>query len=218
MLLRALIVLLLMVNLGVAAWWGLHAPAPPQPAAELPAGVARLQLLREAPPRPVVPALPASARCFSVGPFATPDAARAAQARQQPELLRLRAREAEAPVVAWRVFLPPQSSVAEAQAIAAQLAAVGIRDVAVVTTGEERNGVALGRYASRDLAQRRQAALQAAGFAALLAPAEGGERQWWLDVAAGETFDDAATARELATPPAQPIDCAALRGAGATAG
>ena len=218
MLLRALIVLLLMVNLGVAGWWAFHAPPPPPSAAEVPAGVARLQLLREAPPRPVVPALAASARCFSLGPFTTPDAARAAQARLQHALLRLRAREAQAPVAAWRVFLPPQASLADAQGVAGQLAAVGIRDVAVVTTGDQRNGVALGRYDSHDLAQRRQAALQAAGFAAQLAPAEGGERQWWLDVAAGEAFDADAAARDLATPTAQPLDCAALRGAGPTAG
>ena len=47
MLVRALIVLLTALNLGVAAWW-IARPAPPPPAEEkLPLGVARLQLLDE---------------------------------------------------------------------------------------------------------------------------------------------------------------------------
>lgn len=47
MLVRALLVLLLMLNLGVTAWWGLRAPvAPPTPDAPS-LGIARLQLLSE---------------------------------------------------------------------------------------------------------------------------------------------------------------------------
>ncbi|SDZ03036.1 Sporulation related domain-containing protein [Lysobacter sp. yr284] len=47
MLIRALIVLLAALNIGVAAWW-IARPAPPAPAAEtLPLGVARLQLVDE---------------------------------------------------------------------------------------------------------------------------------------------------------------------------
>ena len=49
MLARALIVLLVVLNLGVAAWWmARDEAAPARAAVELPAGVARLQLLREA--------------------------------------------------------------------------------------------------------------------------------------------------------------------------
>ena len=54
--LRALIVLLVVINLGVAAWWAARAPAPAAPVAEAPAGVPRLQLLREAPRRALPPA------------------------------------------------------------------------------------------------------------------------------------------------------------------
>lgn len=57
MLLRALVVLLLVLNLGVAAWWALRAPPPPPPALVQPPGVARLQLVSEA--RPPAPASPA---------------------------------------------------------------------------------------------------------------------------------------------------------------
>lgn len=47
MLIRALIVLLLVLNLGVAAWWHWSTPATPTAGVELPPHVARLQLVRE---------------------------------------------------------------------------------------------------------------------------------------------------------------------------
>ncbi|MFE0502306.1 SPOR domain-containing protein [Lysobacter soli] len=105
MLARALVVLLLVLNLGVAAWWTLRAPPAAAPDFVPPADVARLQLVSEtkkaanapaprvapttapaapaiAPPAPSIPAaiaVPASAasnaRCYSIGPFANSAAA-----------------------------------------------------------------------------------------------------------------------------------------------
>lgn len=61
MLVRALIVLLTALNLGVAAWW-IARPEPPPPAEEtLPPGVMRLQLLDEG-KRAAAPAVPADAK------------------------------------------------------------------------------------------------------------------------------------------------------------
>ena len=58
---RALLVLLVMLNLGVALWWLLR-PAPPTPPAQAqPAGVPRLQLLEERAAAPVPPAAPTPA-------------------------------------------------------------------------------------------------------------------------------------------------------------
>ena len=57
MLVRALVVLLLVLNVGVAAWWTLRTPPAPPSAVETPLGVAKLRLVREvrAPaPAPVV--------------------------------------------------------------------------------------------------------------------------------------------------------------------
>jgi hypothetical protein len=84
MLVRALLVLLLMLNLGVTAWWGLRTPpASPAPAAS-PLGVARLQLLaeRDAPTRPAAqPAAPnPSAAALRDATAAAPSAAAATPA------------------------------------------------------------------------------------------------------------------------------------------
>jgi hypothetical protein len=75
MLARALVVLLLVLNLGVAAWWTLRAPPPVAPAFVPPADVAQLQLVSEK--RPVSSAAPVPAAAPSAPPVSpsTPPAA-----------------------------------------------------------------------------------------------------------------------------------------------
>ena len=59
MIARVLIVVLAMLNLGAALWWGLHRPAAADAATALPPGVARLQLWREVSAQaPMLPAEP----------------------------------------------------------------------------------------------------------------------------------------------------------------
>jgi len=85
MLARALVVLLLVLNLGVAAWWTLRAPPTSAPAFVPPADVARLQLAGER--RPTPSALPATAAATPPAPSAstvTPPAAPAIAATTPP--------------------------------------------------------------------------------------------------------------------------------------
>lgn len=226
MILRALIVLLVVINLGVAAWWAARAPVPPTPEAEAPAGVPRLQLLHEAPrtavrrapPRADTGALPADApagtaptQCFSFGPFPTPAALRRAHERVQSQSLQARVRQvANGQPSGWRVFAPPLPSRAEAQALAARITAAGFDDLLVMADGGEANAIALGRYRNEDAARRRQAALQAAGFTVEVAPLGGVTSQGWIDVAAGPVFDSARVAQDIAAAQVRPLDCASL--------
>jgi len=76
MLARALVVLLLVLNFGVAAWWTLRAPPAPAPAFVPPTDVARLQLVSETRPAPSrTPAPAAMTPPASTAPTATPPAA-----------------------------------------------------------------------------------------------------------------------------------------------
>lgn len=223
---RALIVLLLVLNLGVAAWWALQpAPSPPR-AAEQPSGVPRLQLLDEVPPhaRPAstvaAPAPEPTAtttqavveRCLAFGPFADASTLANARATLQPQVTQLRVREAQTvPTHGWRVWLPPLADRAAAQAAAAGIAAAGFQDYYIVPGGDEANSIALGRYGNEDAAQRRQAALQAAGFPvqaqALGATSIGN----WLDVVTIMAFDAEITRSKIGAPQVRPLDCAKLR-------
>jgi hypothetical protein len=215
MFLRALIVLLLVVNLGVAAWWATRDAPPPPPGPSQPAGVPRLQLLREAPRRAPARAVAdtsaaASMQCLRFGPYASPAALRRAHARLQGRVPMLRAREiASGTPEGWSVFMPPQPSVAAAEALVARMAAAGVEDLVVLREGAQANGVALGRYSSEASAQRRRDALATAGFQAQLAPI-GVDATGWIDVGATASFDAARTAQEIGAATHAPIDCATL--------
>lgn len=235
MLIRALIVLLIVLNLGAAAWWiSRPEPLPPAPPAQ-PAGVARLQLLSEsgktaaarpqpptpAPSAPVVavptatavaePATPA--QCFSVGPFAGEAAARSAAARLGRQVSRSNPRENPGKAAqGYNVVLPPQADREAAQALAQRIGAAGFDDYLVVNSGAQINGIALGRYRSREGAERRQSALRAAGFDAQLQPVGNeGAAQWWLDVAAAAGVTASALRSAAGAVQSRSLDCALLR-------
>ena len=235
MLIRALIVLLIALNLGAAAWW-ITRPAPTPVAPPLQAkGIARLQLLSERKPAPVLAAVPVlaaaptdalpteaaaavvapavAAQCFTLGPFVDAASANAASTKLASQATRQRARETAGRAAnGYQVTLPPSADRAAAQALAQRIGAAGFEDFLVVASGEQANGIALGRYGSRDAAERRQSALQAAGFPAQL-QALGNEStaQWWLDLAANPGIDGSQLKTLATTAQVRALDCAALR-------
>lgn len=238
---RALIVVLVALNLGVAAWWLLRpAPPPPPPpvsnqgGAELrlmpmPAAAAPVTLApastaaasdvasttpaavaatdagedRSAPAPASTPAAPAS--CLRLGPFPDRDAAQVAQAGLGALLHDAAIQEEAENATGYRVLLPPLADHAQAQATAERISAAGFQDFLILRQGAEANGIALGSYRSRETAERRAAALRAAGFPAEIR-AQGAARasRWWLD---GATADVAAVRATF--PAAQDRDCAA---------
>lgn len=260
MLTRALIVVLVILNLGVALWWllrGEPAPAPP-PA---PTGVAQLQLLpgadtgapvAAAPATPEAPALqdvtpaapvapaasavaavkaaeptppaapaepPASAptaapaQCLSLGPFADRAAALAAQASAGSSLRSARLREVpDAGATRYRVLLPAAASREEAQATVKRIVAAGLSDYYIIAQGEEANAIALGQYRNREGAERRIAAINAAGFSPTLVASGGdGSAQWWLDATLAADGDAAAARQRSGAAQQRSLDCARLR-------
>ena len=219
MLIRALIVLLIVLNLGAAAWWLTRPAATPEPEPALPSGVARLQLVdevaRPATPAAATPAASASTivLCFSLGPYTSRAAATQAQAAAAGQLVRVRLREVPGTSASgYQVVIAPAASLEEAQATAARIGAAGFDDFLVVRQGDQANGIALGRYRSREAAERRLAQLQAAGFDAQLQPVgRAGWGLWWLDAGAVDGADPAAIARAASSGAPQPLECAALR-------
>lgn len=223
MLARALIVLLLVLNLGVALWWATRGePAPPAPdAVQQQAGVDTLRLLREIPPgerpeprmsRPAPQAAADPETCLAFGPFDDQAKAEAARARLQPMVARLHVRKAAAaPARDWRVWLPPLADRAAAQAMAARVAAAGFKDYFIVSGGADANGIALGLFRSEEAARRHEAALRAAGFANVRSEPMGvADVTTWIDVAAPASFDPAAARAALGTVGVEALDCASV--------
>lgn len=231
MTLRASLVLLVILNLGVALWWALRSDAPSPVAEETPSGIARLQLLSErpelrpaptpvpvaastdrpAPPAPQPPAPAAPERCYSAGPFADTAALDAARAALAPMASRLRSRELrENGGRGWRVYLPAAADRAAADANAQRLRAAGFTDLVVVGDGAEANSVALGRFSTEARARAHAGALQAAGFAAKAEALGESRSRYWLDLVAGPGFDQN-QARRAAGMAVRSTDCAGLR-------
>ncbi|XTQ93986.1 SPOR domain-containing protein [Xanthomonas sacchari] len=155
MLVRALLVVLTILNLGVAVWWAMQPPTPPAvPMPAVPAGVATLQLVNEAPAPAAAPTAPAAA------PVAAPADAQAdtAVAADPVEAVPAQAdapvapttaapSNAPAPPAAVPAPAPTQSQVEPAAKPAADAAV----DVAVC--------LSVGPYPDRDAAQAAVAAL-----------------------------------------------------------
>ena len=220
---RALIVVLIALNLGVAAWWWLRpAPVPPVAPVSDQGGVALRLLPAQATPVETVPVADATTTaadtgvaetaaanaqtCLRIGPFNGRAAAEAARTQLDVVLRDPQLREEPGQASRHRVLLPPVADRAQAQAIAARITEAGFDDLFVLSQGTEANGIALGTYGSRDTAERRAAALRAAGFPVQVhAQGTPGASRWWLLGAS----DDPAAVR-AAFPAAQEHDCAAM--------
>jgi hypothetical protein len=280
MLTRALIVVLAILNLGVACWWLLRdAPQKPAPPPQ-PAGVAELRWVpggvdavaaaeataaaptaplteREpvektavaATPAPVAPAkleaapvattakpvappapIPTSAptpapekpatppaaaeppRCVALGPFADRAAATSAQGKAGALLSQVRLREqpAASGSARFRVMLPAAANRDEAQATVKRIVAAGLSDYYIISQGEDINAVALGQYRNREGAERRMAAVQAAGFQPRLV-ASGDAGQWWLEGQLAAGTQPAQAQQRSGAAQSRSLECTRLR-------
>lgn len=167
----------------------------------------------QAPAEATPAATAAVAQCFSVGPFRSDAEATSATSRIAAQATRVRARELPGQQASgYNVLLPPLSDREAAQALAQRIGAAGFDDYLVVNGGEQANGIALGRYRSREGAERRQSALKAAGFAAQVqAIGNEGPSQWWLDIVAAEGVAGSQLKGLAAAAQSRPLDCAPLR-------
>ncbi len=188
------------------------APAPTAVAsAPAPAPVAAVPAPAAAPA--AVTATPTPAHCVSLGPFADRAAAQAAQSRAGGALRGARLREvADASATRYRVLLPPAASREEAQATVKRIVAAGVSDYYIIAQGEETNAIALGQYRNREGADRRLAALGAAGFKATMVASGGdGSAQWWLDATLADGTDAAVARQRSGAAQQRSLECARLR-------
>lgn len=212
MLPRALLVLLVVLNLGVAAWW-LARPAatePPPPAT--PEGAPRLELVGETGQAVPAPATAAPAVCLRLGPYA--ETAELQRARLHLQSLAIDAsvvREVREAATRWRVMLPPPAGEEDAEAVAQRIGAAGFDDLELVEQGMEAGSIALGVFTREAAAQAHRDALRAAGFDARLYP-EGGDAQWLhiaLDAAQAQDLDERHLRAALGALRAEPVPCGA---------
>lgn len=204
MLSRALIALLLTMNLGVALWlWLRPVPESVEPQMRADDATPSLVLLSEedsepdatgtvaepdSPPEPT-PGLDRLA-CIEIGPFLTQADLRRAMNAFTPSAERLQFRETRALASrGYWVYLPAQGTRDAALAAARELSGKGLRDYYVVTAGERENTISLGLFRELSNAQQRHAQVRAMGFDAQLQPRSDEIPNYWIDLAVEAGLD-----------------------------
>lgn len=203
MLARALIALLLMMNLTLALWLWWRSPVEPASRPITANSASSLVLLSEeastldatlaaaepdGPPEPT-PALD-QLECVEIGPFLTQADLRRAMSVFSVGADRIQYRETRANANrGYWVFLPAQRSRDEALARARELSAKGVRDYYVVTAGARENTISLGLFQDQSNAQSRHEAVRALGFDAQLQPRTDEIPNYWIDLAVVSGYD-----------------------------
>ncbi len=197
---RAIFLLLVVMNLGAIAWWTLHADAHPAAVATTQPNVPPLVLLSES-ERAHQPGSsdeldaapdPASAtpRCQTIGPFGTQADMRKAMNTLSPLVGRIQFRQATGSELhGYRVYVSALASRDAALAAARQLAAKGMSDYYVVTSGAQENTISLGLFNDLVNAEKRRDEVRALGFEARLEPRLDDAQQYWIDVFVARDFD-----------------------------
>jgi hypothetical protein len=185
----------------------------PTPAASVPAPAPVAAAPTPAAAPAPATATPTPAQCVSLGPFADRATAQAAQSRAGGALRGAKLREvADAGATRYRVLLPPAASREEAQATVKRIVAAGVSDYYIIAQGEDTNAIALGQYRNREGADRRLAALSAAGFKATMVASGGdGSAQWWLDATLADGTDPAVARQRSGAAQHRSLECARLR-------
>lgn len=204
MLSRALIALLLMMNLGVALWlWLRPAMVSVEAQAQASDEIPGLVLLSEedidlngvdAAAEPEIPLQPTPGldrlACLEIGPFLTQADLRRAMNAFTPSAERLQFRETRALASrGYWVYLPAQGSRDAALATARELSSKGLRDYYVVTAGERENTISLGLFREVSNAEQRHAQVRALGFDAQLQPRSDEIPNYWIDLAVEAGYD-----------------------------
>ena len=191
MLVRVLVLLLVVLNLGAIAWivstYGDVPPAVPQ----VEDGVPPLLLLSERNADLQAAAAPdtqAPARvddvCLSIGPFSNTSDVRAAMVALTPLTRRIQFRDGQLERSrGWWVYLPTYPTQEEALEAARQLAERGIKDYYVVSAGDQQNTISLGLFRERSGAERRQAELQSLGLETQIGERTDVMPAYWIDFA-----------------------------------
>jgi hypothetical protein len=204
MLPRALVLLLTVMNLGLFAWWALHASEPVPRVATTQPGVPPLLLLSEAEAareagHPLNPSaeldaapdpLSATPLCLSLGPLQSQADLRRAMNTLTPVVGRIQFRKTRSTALRdYQVFIPAFATRDLALAGARDLTAKGVRDLYVVTSGAQENTISLGLFKGLANAEKRRDEARAFGFDARLEPRTEDIDQYWIDIAAARDFD-----------------------------
>ncbi len=218
MLVRVVVLLLLVLNVGALAWIAsTYRVEPAVTRADDASGVPSLVLLSERDPIAPIPHAaqgPANSQaddaCMSIGPFSNRSAVRSAITALTPLTRRIQFREGQLERSrGWWIFLPTFPDRDSALASARELSERGVKDYYVITAGDQQNTLSLGLFRDRNNAENRQRELAALGVEAEIGERTELDPGYWIDFAqpADATLDWHAHVDTDAAIEARSIDC-----------
>jgi len=121
-------------------------------------------------------------RCFSLGPFHSTEDRADVYNRLLDVSVSIGERETQALVErGYWVFMPPYSSLLEANRVLLSLQALGLKDIGVIYEGEWENAISLGYFLRQENALRRKRGLEERGYSPLIRVQRQAEARYWLD-------------------------------------
>jgi hypothetical protein len=121
-------------------------------------------------------------RCFSLGPFHSTDDLDIVYASLTEVSVTLSERQTQALVEkGYWAFLPPYSSLLEANEVLLSLQALGMKDIVVIYNGEWTNAISLGYFLRQENAVRRKNSLEERGYTPKIRVQRQSEDRYWLD-------------------------------------
>lgn len=121
-------------------------------------------------------------RCFSLGPFHATEDRADVYTRLLDVSVSIDERETQALVEkGYWVFMPPYSSLLEANRALLTLQALGLDDIGVIYEGEWENAISLGYFLRQKNAMRRKEGLEERGHEPRIRVQRQAESRYWLD-------------------------------------
>jgi len=121
-------------------------------------------------------------QCFSLGPFHSIEDRDETHTRLLEVSSRISERETQAIVEkGYWVFMPPYTSMLEANEELMSLQALGLDDISIIYNGEWKNAISLGYFLRQENAVRRKQGLEDKGHAAMMRVQRQAEPRYWLD-------------------------------------
>lgn len=121
-------------------------------------------------------------QCFSLGPFHSSEDKDEIRLLLDEVSTRISERRTEALVEkGYWVFMPPYTSLLEANRELISLQALGLEDVGIMHDGEWKNAISLGYFLRQENAVRRKTSLESKGYAPLMRVQRQAEPRYWLD-------------------------------------
>lgn len=198
-----ILAVLVLVNIGVGLW--ISGYVPPPEAVEAPRATVhaeKMRLLTERgvalkprpkPPEPILETEAGSATpllaCYRAGPFAELESVvQAGKRLEERQVAYMRREESRQAVTGYRVYLPPFPSRQAAEARRKELTRLGFKDHALIQDGG-RYAISLGLYTIEANARDHLKQLAVKGIVAKLDPIQQRRTAYWLELTGADLFD-----------------------------